>query len=50
MEKITYVLDRSPLLELLEGFGGEECITWMEMHEHDFRAKNYIFASINNEL
>jgi len=44
MEKINAILDKSvPSSE-------EEHATWEQMKEHDLRARNYIIASMTNEL
>ena len=50
MEKIAYCLDKSPPVALPDGSSEEERNTWREWHEHDFRARNYILASMNNDL
>ena len=36
--------------KLLEGSSEEERVTWEDMREQDLRARNYILASMTNEL
>lgn len=49
MEKITYILDRSPPMELPKGSSEEAHVVWEEMQDHDFRARKFILASMNND-
>ena len=50
MEKIAYCLDKSPPVALPDGSSEDERMSWMEWHEHDFRARTYLLASMNNDL
>lgn len=50
MEKIDGVLERVIPTLLPEGCSDEELVTWEEIREQDFKAGNYILASMSNEL
>jgi len=37
-------------MELFEGSSKEKGVVFKKMHDHDFRARNFILASMNNKL
>ena len=50
MEKINDVLYYTPLMEIPEGLSEEERVTWENLRDHEFRARNYILALMSNDL